>query len=587
MVKTTHALPVFTLLGSALAAFPHILPADNLPTRSVLATRAPSKANNTIVQLFEWNWDSVAAECTAWLGPAGYGYAQVSPPQEHIVGVEWYTDYQPVSHTIQSKRGTRAQFAAMVTACAAAGVDVIVDAVLNHMTAGSGTGVAGNAYTQYSYPDVPYTSENFHAACDTDWTNATSTYDCQLDGLADLATETAAVQALEAAYLADLMSLGVAGFRLDAAKSMDDTDIAAFLALLPSAPYIVQEVQWGDGDAVTPNMYTNTGDVHEFRACWALGTALLDSGGLSSLLDWPGEGWVDSANAVIFAADHDTERTSGDLTYSDANNAYTLANIFVLAQPYGSPTVLSGYEFSTYDQGSPLDSSNNSIDVTCYENGWRCDHRWTAISNMVQFHNAVAGTAITNSLVTGTDQISFGRGAIGHVAMNYESTAWTVTLATDVPDGSYCEIIHDTDTSFTSCSSTTITVASGSFTVTVPAYDAIAIFIVGGSASDLVAVTFSESATTTLGQTVVLTGSIPELGDWVPSEGIFLTDTTNDGTSEGTWVVTVQLPSSTTLSYKFAILEADGTVSSWEADPNRALTTPATGSSTVTDTWQS
>lgn len=63
---------------------------------------------------------------------------------------------------------------------------------------------------------------------------------------------------------------------------------------------------------------------------------------------------------------------------------------------------------------------------------------------------------------------------------------------------------------------------------------------------------------------MVLTGSIPELGDWVPSEGIFLTDTTNDGTSEGTWVVTVQLPSSTTLSYKFAILEADGTVSSWE-----------------------
>lgn len=58
MVKTTHALPVFTLLGSALAAFPHILPADNLPTRSVLATRAPSKANNTIVQLFEWNWVS-------------------------------------------------------------------------------------------------------------------------------------------------------------------------------------------------------------------------------------------------------------------------------------------------------------------------------------------------------------------------------------------------------------------------------------------------------------------------------------------------------------------------------------------------
>jgi hypothetical protein len=26
--------------------------------------------------MFEWNWDSVAAECTSFLGPVGYGYVQ-------------------------------------------------------------------------------------------------------------------------------------------------------------------------------------------------------------------------------------------------------------------------------------------------------------------------------------------------------------------------------------------------------------------------------------------------------------------------------------------------------------------------------
>jgi hypothetical protein len=26
---------------------------------------------DVIVQMFEWNWDSIAAECTSFLGPAG------------------------------------------------------------------------------------------------------------------------------------------------------------------------------------------------------------------------------------------------------------------------------------------------------------------------------------------------------------------------------------------------------------------------------------------------------------------------------------------------------------------------------------
>ena len=42
-----------------------------------------------------------------------------------------FTSYQPVSHKIQSKRGSRAQFAAMVSTCNSAGVGILVDAVLN------------------------------------------------------------------------------------------------------------------------------------------------------------------------------------------------------------------------------------------------------------------------------------------------------------------------------------------------------------------------------------------------------------------------------------------------------------------------
>ena len=38
--------------------------------------RAPSDSKQVIVEMFQWNWDSVAAECTNFLGPAGYGYVQ-------------------------------------------------------------------------------------------------------------------------------------------------------------------------------------------------------------------------------------------------------------------------------------------------------------------------------------------------------------------------------------------------------------------------------------------------------------------------------------------------------------------------------
>jgi hypothetical protein len=97
----------------------------------------------TIVQLFEWNWASVQAEC-ATLGQLGYKYVQVSPAAEHIAGGQWWTSYQRVSGQLTSKRGNRDQFGAMVAACQAAGVGVLVDVILNHMTAGSGTGVGGS-----------------------------------------------------------------------------------------------------------------------------------------------------------------------------------------------------------------------------------------------------------------------------------------------------------------------------------------------------------------------------------------------------------------------------------------------------------
>ena len=53
----------------------------------------------------------------------------MSPPQEHIQGDQWWTDYQAVSYTLTSKHGNRDQFANMINTCHNAGVKVIAGAL--------------------------------------------------------------------------------------------------------------------------------------------------------------------------------------------------------------------------------------------------------------------------------------------------------------------------------------------------------------------------------------------------------------------------------------------------------------------------
>merc|ERR1712200_94067 len=90
----------------------------------------------------------------------GFCGVQVSPPMEHIQGGQWWTRYQPVSYKLESRSGNRGQFESMVQRCNAAGVIVIVDAVINHMTGhgASGTGTGGSGFDGASerYDGVPF-----------------------------------------------------------------------------------------------------------------------------------------------------------------------------------------------------------------------------------------------------------------------------------------------------------------------------------------------------------------------------------------------------------------------------------------------
>ncbi|ORY89754.1 glycoside hydrolase superfamily [Leucosporidium creatinivorum] len=591
----------FPLALVALAAAPLCAATFPHPHAPHPRSQKRSSSSNVIVALFEYSWDSVATECTEWLGPQGFGYAQISPPQESIQGKAWYTDYQPISYNLVSKRGNREQFESMVKTCAEAGVQIIVDAVLNHMaSSGSGTGTGGSSYSEYDYPAVPFTSDDFHwPVCDIDWYNATSVYDCQLSNLQDLKSESTTVQVAQAAYLNDLLGLGVAGFRLDAAKSMRPENIQSIIDRLDSKPLLAQEVNSDSTQPVTPNMYSSIGGVLEFRAHYSLVSAFVKGNGIKSLLSWPDSSWVDSSSAVVFVANHDTERTDGTtLNWASSNNAYALASVFLLAQPYGQPTIHSGYNFTSFGTGAPLDSDDNALPVTCFSDNWRCEQRWDAISGMVKFHNAVGDSAVTNSLATSTNRSSFGRGSIGHVAINFESSSWDATLDTDVADGTYCEI--------TSGCASKITVSGGSFTVTIPAYGSVAFYTgstsattttsvstgststssssAASSTAGTVSVTFKETASTVQGENIFVVGSVSALGSW--TAGVALTRPDN-GQETAVWSGTIKLPASSTIEYKFVKVDySTGDVESWESGSNRVIKTGSSGSQTVTATWQ-
>jgi alpha-amylase len=547
---------------------------------------------DTIVHLFEWNWSSIGRECASVLGPQGYGAVQVSPPQEHVVlpgrGYPWWQDYQPVSYQLGSRRGDRAAFAAMVSTCHAAGVKIYVDAVLNHMTgsnnSGGLVGSAGNPFSAYDYPGVAYSRNDFHDPCEIkDYTNRGQVQGCQLSSLADLRTESPYVRTKLAGYLKDLTGLGVDGFRLDAAKHIALADVLAIEGEAGGSPYVYQEVIEGGPGEIGPAEYVGAGDVTDFRYGDLVGDAFR-AGSLSGLNDLPGRMAVSSDAAQVFIDNHDTERSGRTKLNYASGDRYYLAEGFMLAYPFGTPSVMSGYAFASSDQGPPSDSVGKATDASCGTGTWTCQHRDPRIAGMVGLRNASHGQAVSNWWSDGGGQIAFGRGAFGYAVFNTGTGSLTRTFSTSLPAGTYCDVMTG-QLNGGACTGQTVTVAAdGTFTATVGANRSLALHVgaraTGTSTSTTVAVAFNATVTTTFGQNVYVGGSTPALGGWDPARAVALSSA-----AYPIWKGTVPLPAGSGVEYKYLKKNPDGTII-WESDPNRARSVPAGGALTVTDTWR-
>ncbi|MFI8503341.1 carbohydrate-binding module family 20 domain-containing protein [Streptomyces sp. NPDC085524] len=574
-----RAVRAATLFSATSALAATALAAAVLTAVAPPATATPPGEKDVTAVLFEWRFDSVAKACTDSLGPAGYGYVQVSPPQEHVQGSQWWTSYQPVSYKIAGRLGDRTAFKNMVDTCHAAGVKVVADSVINHMAgpADAGatfTGTGGSTYTKYNYPGT-YSGSDMDdcRATISNYQDKANVQNCELVQLADLDTGEEYVRGRIAGYLNDLLSLGVDGLRIDAAKHMPAADLANIKSRLANpSVYWKQEAIHGAGEAVSPSEYLGNGDVQEFRYARDL-KRVFQNENLAYLKNF-GEAWgyMPSAQSGVFVDNHDTERGGDTLTYKDGS-AYTLASVFMLAWPYGSPDVHSGYEWTDKDAGPPNGGTVNA----CYTDGWKCQHAWREISSMVAFRNTARGQAVTDWWDNGGDQIAFGRGSKAYVAINHEASALTRTFQTSLPAGDYCDVQ----------SGRAVTVDSGGrFAATLGAGTAVALHVgartcSGAPATVAAGAAFAVNATTVLGQNVYVVGDRAELGAWNTGSALKL-----DPAAYPVWKLDVTLPAGTSFAYKYVRKDASGNVT-WESGANRTATVPASGKVTLNDTWRS
>jgi alpha-amylase len=440
-----------------------------------------AESGYVFVHLFEWKWTDIATECETVLGPAGYQAVQVSPPQEHSLeppNYPWSQRYQPVSYSIdRSRSGTRAEFIDMVNRCAAASVGIYVDAIINHMTnfPSPGVGSNGSAYTKYDYPGL-YAQTDFHTPCAlNNYQNAANVQDCELFSLPDLRTESATVRGKIADYLVMLARLGVAGFRIDAAKHIQQADLDEIIKLVNNTlagegrarPYFFLEIASGAGEALGPRDYFGAGyssggasDITEFIFVGVgdkfrnLGTQriwqLNPNGSQGNRFSEAAWGLMPTDKAVVFLQNHDTQHQGG-ISYRDGQ-VFRLAHVWMLAQPYGYPSILSSYAFDYpvgNSMGPPSDAGGNTRNVTCAARleaavvgEWVCEHRDPYIARMVSFREHVAGAPISNWWDNGANAIAFGRGNKGFVAINREAVPLTVAVQTGLPAGTYQDLLE-------------------------------------------------------------------------------------------------------------------------------------------------
>lgn len=464
---------LLTVLGTSLAQYDP----NYVPGRDVM------------VHLMDWKFSDIADECERFLAPKSFGGIQLSPVSENqIVNARpWWERYQPVSYKVHTRSGNENDFLDMSRRCNKVGIRLYPDVILNHMSAVgdqnpiTGTGGSTADPGAREFPAVPYGPNDFNQPrCEiNNWNNVDEIRNCNLVGLEDLNQSKDWVREKLIEHLNHLIDLGVAGFRIDAAKHMWPEDLKVIFSSLKdlntefgfekgARAFIFQEVIDYGGDVIKREEYVGFGPVTDFIFSRELSKAFSGHNQLKWLKSFGTEwGLVESKYSFCFVDNHDNQRDGDEiLTYKNPK-PYKMATAFGLAHPHGHRRIMSSFDFWERDQGPPRDDRGNIIsptiqnDGTCI-GGWICEHRWRQMYNMVDFRNVVVGTVIENWWDNDNNQIAFSRGDKGFVVFNGQSDNLQATLKTGLPIGRYCDVISG-QRAGNSCTGIEVVVAENGF----------------------------------------------------------------------------------------------------------------------------
>ncbi|WDZ83414.1 carbohydrate-binding module family 20 domain-containing protein [Micromonospora cathayae] len=316
--------------------------------------------------------------------------------------------------------------------------------------------------------------------------------------------------------------------------------------------------------------------------CGAAWTCLSQTTGIKGMV-----GWANAARPVKTVSDFTTVNSNvvgfhrGDRAWIGINDSGTATTAtFTTGLADGEYCdVISGTAGGSGCTGGRVTVSGGRATVTIPANNAVAIHvnaKATPGVTVATTFTATAALTAGQTLHLVGNNAALGNGSAANaVALTGSGSTWTTTVALPastavayrylVKNGSTVVGQEATDRSFT-------TPASGTATRT-DTY-------VPGPVTDDVATTFTVTATTGSGQDVYVVGSVPALGSWAPASAVKLT-------AQGGNVFrgTVDLPKSTAVAFKFIKKTSSGAVT-WESGDNRTLTTPASGTYAVTETFR-
>ncbi|CAK9005627.1 unnamed protein product [Durusdinium trenchii] len=414
--------------------------------------------STVLVKLMEWNYNDVAKECTEFLGPNGFEAVQVAPVTEHILGYQWWVKYQPVSAGLDSRSGTEEELRQMVATCRAAGVQVIVDILLNHMASPckqakkkskSGEleempcrGWAGSKFGSRRQQGArgwdAAGPEHFHHQAasleqpfckvgpQTGWLcPEDDCTPCDMYELPDFNTELQEVRDMQFKHLEELYHIGITGLRVDAAIYHHVYELADMLNRLPWD--LIYQEWWGEYPPQDRTDYV--GLYRDVAYRWHLVNRLsnLNASELPQLLELEGGVFGISQDMAVYPfAYHDGRSKDADPEIATYKNglAFHQQQKFFLSWPVGNSVLIwGGYGWRDLSHGPPgcdrADGDHCSPKPVYDANGlpqclrapelsplprtaarerrWICEHRWQGVAGLVHFRKACRGHEVTQT----------------------------------------------------------------------------------------------------------------------------------------------------------------------------------------------